>query len=322
MPAKALSASLLFSILYFFASGTTNHAFAQAWTMPKGEYFVKITGSSVTASDQYTFDGRTVDFVDGVQGNAFMDQSLYLYGEFGFFENITLVLSLPYKRTFIEDLAFKYQTFALGSGTVGARFSLLPLLGAKPSALSLSLNLGAHIPLGYTRNFAPSVGAGQIDAQATLGIGYSFYPVAAYVQAGGGYRYRSSQYMFSKATGCNVGSDINCIRDLQPTFGDEFLFSAEAGMAFMNGMLFFQALGHGVWSVNEPIIGFTAVNPIPTQQRYIKAGGGFSIYPFRITRIYSFADLGIGVQYFITPYGRNAIQSQDIFVGIEYRIRL
>lgn len=308
-------------IIIISVSSIKTPCYGQAWTMPKGEHFIKITGSNVSASKQYTFDGRSVDFSNGVKKDAFRDESLYLYGEFGLFEKLTLVLSLPYKRTFVEDLAFKYQTSAIGTGTIGVRLALLPLFGAKPSAVSVALNLSANVPMGYTRNFAPSAGAGQLDAQASLGFGLSFYPTAAYIQTTAGYRYRSSIYAFSKAINCNVGNDINCIRDLQPDYGDELVFSAEAGMMFLNGMLFFQALANGVWSVEEPFIGFTAINPIPTLQRYIKAGGGFAIYPFRITRLYGLSDLGFSAQYFLTPYGRNTIVSNDLFVGIEYRVR-
>lgn len=297
-------------------------AFSQAWTMPKGEHFVKVTSSRVVASNQYSFDGRLIDFSNGVDGNAFKDESLYLYSELGLLNNFTLILSLPYKRTYVEDLAFRYQTSAMGSGAIGVRLALLPILGVRPSAVSVALNLGASVPLGYTRNFAPSAGAGQVDAQATLGIGVSFYPTAAYFQMSGGYRYRSSMYSFSKTVDCNVGNDVNCIRDLQPDYGDELIFQADAGIMFLNGMLFFQALANGVWSIDEPFVGFTAVNPIPTLQRYIKAGAGFTLYPFRITRFFDWSDLGFGVQYFVTPYGRNTIESTDLFVGIEYRIRL
>ena len=289
--------------------------------MPRGEHYVKITGSYVTASDQYTFDGRVADFINGVEGRAYRDESLYLYGEFGLFDNITLVLSLPYKRTFVRDLAFKYQTRAPGNGVIGLRLALFPLLGVRPSAVSMALNLGAQVPMGYTRNYAPSVGAGQVDLQAMLGLGVSFYPTAAYAQISGGYRYRSSMYGLSNITPCNVGNDIDCIRDLKPDFGNEFIFSAEAGIMFINGMLFLQAITNGAWSVEEPLVGFTAINPIPTLQRYIKTGGGFGLYPFRITRIYGLADLGLSVQYFLTPYGRNTIQSTDLFAGIEYRVR-
>lgn len=293
--------------------------FGQAWTMAKGEYFVKVSASHVTAADQYTFDGRVVDFINGVKETAFKDQSLYLYSEMGLFRNLTIVLSVPYKRIFVEDLAFRYQTFAMGSGMIGMRIGLMPLLGFKPSAFSMALNLAATVPMGYSRNYAPSAGPGQIDGQATLGLGLSFYPVAAYLQASGGYRYRSSFYPLSRAQPCNVGTAIDCIRDLKPDYGDEFLFTAEGGIMFLNGMLFFQALANGVWSLEQPLIGFTAINPIPTLQRYVKMGGGFTLYPFRITRYFGLADLGISAQYFITPYGRNTIKSNDLFLGIEYR---
>ncbi len=306
-------------LLILFLSSSTS--FAQAWTMPRGEHFVKITGSKISAANQYTFDGRSINFVNGVDGTAFRDESLYFYSEWSLFNKLTLVLSLPYKRTFVNDLAFRYQTFAMGTGAIGFRIALLPLLGLRPSAVSVGLNLGANIPMGYTRNYAPSAGAGQLDAQASLGIGLSFYPTAAYLQVSGGYRYRSSVYLFSRAIGCNVGNDINCIRDLKPEYGDEMIFSAEAGMMFINGMLFFQAISNAVWSIEKPIIGFTAINPIPTHQRYIKAGGGFTIYPFRVTRLFAWSNLGLSAQYFLTPYGRNTIDSNDLFVGIEYRIR-
>ncbi len=300
---------------------TPSLCFGQAWTMPKGEHFFKITGSKITASDQYTFDGRIADFVNGVSGNSFRDESLYLYSELGLFNNLTLILSLPYKRIFVEDLAFRYQTAALGSSNIGLRVGILPLFGLQPSAVSLALNLAATVPMGYTRNFAPSAGAGQIDIQATLGMGVSFYPTAAYIQLSGGYRYRSTLYTLSKAVACNVGSDIDCVRDLKPNFGNEYIFSADAGIMFLNGMLFFQALANGVWSVDEPFIGFTAINPMPTLQRFIKAGAGFSLYPFRVTQLFNLSDLGLSVQYFVTPYGRNTIKSTDLFAGIEYRIR-
>jgi hypothetical protein len=309
---------LILATVFLVPSFTDLHA--QAWTMPRGEHFVKLAGGYIIAADQYTFDGRIVDFVNGKSGNAFTDQSLYLYTELGLFQNLTMVVSIPYKRIFIEDLAYRYRTFAMGSGTLGLRIGLMPLFGVRPSAVSMALNLAVTAPMGYSRNYAPSAGPGQLDAQAVLGIGLSFYPTAAYLQASGGYRYRSSVYALSRAQSCNVGADIDCVRDLKPDYGDELVFSAEGGIQFFNGFLFIQALANGVWSVDAPYIGFTAINPIPTLQRYIKAGGGIAIYPFRITHFYGVANMGLSAQYFFTPYGRNTIQSRDLFVGIEYRV--
>ncbi|MEZ4699604.1 MAG: hypothetical protein R2834_04685 [Rhodothermales bacterium] len=292
---------------------------AQAWTTAKGTFYAKLSRSDIRAADQFTFDGRTADFIDGVSGNAFVDQSYYLYTEWGLLNNLTVVLSAPFKQLTVTDQAFRYETSAIGSATVGLRFGLFPLLHIRPSAISMALNLGATVPTGYTRNYTPSVGSGQVDAHALLGLGLSFWPTAAYIQAAGGYRYRSTYYGLSKAVGCTSGTDIFCIRDTQPAYGDEWLFQAEGGIILMSGTFFIQALGQGVWSVDKPVVGFTALNPIPTRQRYIKAGAGFTVYPFKLTRVFRLENLGFGVQAFLTPYGRNTIDSQDLFFGIDLR---
>lgn len=295
--------------------------YGQAWTVPRGTFYAKIAHGDIRASEQFTFDGRTADFIDGVRGDAFVDESYFLYTEWGWLDNLTLVLSAPYKRLTVTDLAFLYETAAIGSATVGVRVGLFPLFRIRPSAVSMALNLGATVPTGYTRNLAPSAGSGQVDAHAILGLGLSFWPTAAYLQAAGGYRYRSSFYGLSKATPCNAGSDLFCIRDSRPAFGNEWLFQAEAGLQLVNGTFFIQALGQGVWSAETPVVGFTAINPIPTRQRYLKAGAGFAVYPFRLTRLYRLEHLGFGIQAFLTPYGRNTIDSQDLFFGIDYRGR-
>jgi hypothetical protein len=306
-------------MLALFGIFAPNLARGQAWPASKGAFYTKLARSDIRASDQYTFDGRRGDFIDGVAGNAFVDQSYYLYTEWGLLTNLTLVLSAPFKQLDVHDLAFRYTTAAIGSATVGLRFGLFPLLGIRPSAVSMAMNLGASLPTGYTRNLTPSVGSGQIDAHALIGMGLSFWPTAAYVQAAGGYRYRSSYYGLSKAVACNAGVDLFCIRDARPAFGDEWLFQAEAGLTLLSGTFFVQALGQGVWSVDPPLIGFTAINPIPTHQRYIKAGAGLTVYPFKLTRAFRFENVGFGVQGFLTPYGRNTIDSRDFFFGVDFR---
>lgn len=291
----------------------------QAWPAARGSFYAKWSRSDIRAADQFTFDGRRTDFIDGVAGDAFVDQSYYLYTEWGLLDNLTLVLSAPFKHLTVTDQAFLYETSAIGGATVGVRFGLFPLFGIRPSAVSMAMSLGATLPTGYTRNYTPSVGTGQLDAHALLGIGLSFWPTAAYVQAAGGYRYRSDFYGLSKSVACNPGVDLFCIRDTQPQYGDEWLFQAEAGVQLIGGMFFIQALGQGVWSVDAPQVGFTALNPLPTEQRYLKAGAGLTVYPFKLTRAYRLANVGFGVQAFLTPYGRNTIDSQDFFFGIDFQ---
>lgn len=311
----------LFGLALLLSATTAPPALAQAWTQPRGQVYLKGSFGSVKAAEQYTFDGRTTDFINGLKGNTFRDRSFYLYGEAGLHDHLTLVFSLPYKRTFVEDQAFRYRTVALGTASVGARIALLPLLGAKPSNNALAANVGLNLPMGYTRNFTPSAGAGQVDVQAMLNYGRSFYPTPAYAQAGLGYRYRSTVYALSRAVDCQEGQDLDCIGDRQPRFGDELFYNVEAGVTPFRGGLLVHVLANGTWSVDAPNVGFTALNPIPTRQRYFKVGAGLAVFPFRLLKKSGTLEtLHASVQYFTTPDGRNTIRSQDLFVGLAVQL--
>ncbi len=280
-----------------------------AWVQPRRAGYIKLSYGASTAARQYTFDGRLKQYADNVDDNAFFDRSVYMYLESGVAKHGTMVIAIPYKRIIIRDAAFKYRTYGFGTALVGARFDLRPMMRLGPLD-ALALNVALGIPLGYTRNYAPSAGAGQIDAQAILTYGRSLWPSPMYLQVGAGYRYRSSIYLLSRTTACQVGSDINCFADQKPDYGDEFVATAEVG-ATVAGALFIQAIGNLTWSITAPTEGFSVSNPIPTQQRYAKVGGGIG---FSLPQ-----GGGVNLQVFGTPYGRNTIRSVDIYLGLDYR---
>ncbi len=297
----------------------TQQANAQAWTMPRGSAYVKLFYGNITAGEQFTFDGRETDYVNGLPGDTYRDRSLYLYSEFGLSDHFSMILSVPYKRTFVRDHAFRFRIFGLGSVSIGGRLSLLPMLGISSSRQALALNLMAYVPTGYTRNFTPSTGAGQLDFQSSLFWGMSFHPFPGYAQLGAGYRHRSSIYLLSQSAPCISGNDIHCITDPQTSYGDELVFHAETGIAPFGGFILFQAIGSGIWSMKKPDVGFSAINPFPTHQRLIKAGAGITLYPLKALVSSSLDSIGFSAQYFITPYGRNTINSRDLFLGVEFR---
>ncbi len=290
--------------------------------MPGGEAYVKASYGKVDADRQYTFYGRTTEFIDGLPGDTFRDRSLYLYAEVGLTDHLTMVLSVPYKRVFIRDQAFRLRTFAFGTVSLGARVALLPLLGWTSSRNVLAFNLTVDVPAGYTRNFAPSAGTGQVDVETMLGAGHSFWPFPAYAQVAAGFRYRSAFYGFSEAVDCQPGRDVSCIADVQPRFGHEWRYRLEAGLTPFGGGALVQVLAGGAWSLHLPTTGFSAINPLPTRQRYLKVGGGLTLYPFRLAGRERLAPLGLGLQYYLTPTGRNTLASRDLFMGIEYRLKL
>ncbi len=292
---------------------------AQAWTLPKGASYTKVSYGASTAAYQYTFDGRRTDFIDGLPGDTFKDRSLYLYSELGLWEHATLVLNVPYKRIFVRDHALRFRVFGFGTAQIGLRVGLLPLFGVRPSSHALALTGTLGVPTGYTRNYAPSVGTGQWDGQMGLHYGLSLWPFPGYAQAGASVRYRSPLFLLSNAMECRPGNDIDCIPDRKPRYGHEMIYTGEVGLTPFDGILLLQAMAGAIWSIDAPTVGFSALNPIPTHQRAVKVGLGAGIYPFRLLRIDALRTLGFSAQYYRTLGGRNALDARELFLGIDYQ---
>jgi len=301
---------LLSSCLYLLAMVAPHDSSAQAWPQRHGHTYLKLSHSRVVASQQWDFKGEKRPYSENFSGNAFLDRSFYLYGEYGLTDNVTLVALLPFKRLTVRDGDLEYNTDGLGSVTVGLRVGLKSFLKVRAPAHAVAVNVMATLPTGYTRNLSPSLGPGQADFQAVVSYGYSFYPLPFYAQAGLGYRVRTALYSFSSADSCPTGGMPGCVEDGRPEFGDEWLFSGELG-GWLGHHALVQVLTQGVWSNLSPETGFNPINPVPTRQRFIKTGAGLTLYPV--------SKLGLSVLYFATPFGRNTIDSRDWFFGVEYQ---
>ncbi len=297
---------LLAAVLLLSASD----ALAQAWPQPEGGLYVKLSHGRSDADEQFNSDGNARPYADGVSDDAFADRSGYLYAEYGLTPQLTLVGLLPFKTLTTRDLDFEYEAQALGSAQIGARYGLadaLNLTGTRHTAAVAGL---LTVPLGYERNRAPAVGTGQVDVQASLHYGLSLHPLPLYAQVGGGYRARSDVYAFSSTVDCVPGRSIGCTTDTTPDYGNEWFYGAEIGASDGRWFLL-QALLHGVSSAQtiEPER-ITADGGLPTRQRFLKVGGGVTLYPI--------PSVGVSIQAFRTPEGANTIRSTDVFVGIEY----
>ena len=314
VPIAASMLPPLLRLLLVFVLCWARPAWSQAWPQPEGGIYVKVSHGRAAAAEQLAFDGSIKPYAASVDGRAFFDRSTYAYAEAGVGPNVTLVAMVPVKHLRVLDAAYAYESTGLGSVVLGARVGLKPLLGVGAPRQALAINAAAILPTGYTRNLAPALGAGQADVQATLNWGLSLYPAPLYLQAGAGYRHRSDLYRLSRSRPCQPGRDIDCVADARPDYDDEWLLSAEGG-ASLGRWALLQVLGHAVLSVRAPdaASSFTASNPIPTRQRYAKVGVGMTLYPV--------SSLGVSIQAFRTPYGRNTIRSTDVFFGLEYSKR-
>lgn len=315
------SAGLLLAALLICALSPAP-VLAQAWTQSAGHTYTKFSYSSVTASDRYTFDGRQVDYNEGQAEVPFQDRSMYLYTEVGATDDLTLVLNVPIKRLKILSPTFRYETQALGSVRLGGRYDLDALLGILSPPHQLAINGTATLPTGYTRNYRPSAGPGQVNLSLTIDYGRSLNALPIYIQVGAGFRYRSGWYGLSTAKSCQPVNDIDCLADQTENLGDEWLASAEVGATPLGGGVLVQALAKTTWSVLRPETSFLASNPVPKRRRSIKVGGGLTIYPSRLLGASALSSLGFGVQGFWTPAGRNTVRSRDFFIGVEYSASL
>ncbi len=296
-------------------------AHAQAWTMQPGEAYFKITQGFANASERYDANGDVVPYDPNTDGTPFRDRSRYLYGEVGLAPKLTLFGTLPYKRLFIRDGGFavpvERRAADLGSAVLGLRVGLEDAIGVLDERSALAANIGFTVPLGYRRNYAPTVGPGQVDAQLLLAYGRSLWPLPAYAQTGVGYRHRTSVFGFSRVVDCPAlqpdDAEELCVADAGSEVGysDELLFKLEAGYTLF-GRLLLQGLVDVVWSVDPPESVETALGVQPEafpQQRYVRTGLGATFTVF--------GDTGLSVQAFTAPYARNALRAVEVFVGIE-----
>ncbi len=302
-PSGALLTALVLAILL-----PGSMAKGQAWTQPLGKAYVKVSQQRATASEQFTANGARAPYANNVEGDAFVDNSAYLYAEVGVRKNMTAILLVPYKRFTVKSAdgpggrpganpPIESSASGVEKIQLGLRWDASELFGLEESSPNrMALNVSVRIPAFYTLDATPSLGPGQVDIEAMLFFGRSFWPAPVYAQAGAGYRIRSGIYGFSSG-----GSN-------EPSYGDEWLLHGEAGVSLGRWALI-QGLMFGVVSNQAPTAALDPQNPVPTHQRYIKLGGGLVLYP--VDR------LGLSFQFFQTVDGANTIRSTDFFFGLE-----
>lgn len=292
---------------------------AQAWVPAAGEAYVRLAQGVASAEERFDAEGTVVPYNE-TTGETVRDRSGYLYGEVGLGRGAALVALLPYRRVTVSDPQFTppfdRESAAWGTAVLGLRYDLGRAVGlAQDGPTRLAVNGTAGLPLGYTRNYRPAVGPGQVDLALSLDLGRSLWPAPGYVQGRLGYRHRTSLYGLSAATACKRDADADghaCLpdADVRRDYGDEFLFGAEAGVTL--GPVLVQALLDGTWSATRPTSEPVGAPPESfVRQRLVRAGAGLTLYgPFGV---------GVGAQVFVPAHAQNALRTAEWFVGVEKR---
>jgi len=173
---------------------------AGAWTQNIGGYYFKFETSYLKTTKEFNHNGKKLDILEEqfIYKNAsFRDISLRFYGEYGLFENLTVIGKIPFKiyttQYFLNDL---YSQGEVSRNTAGlGDLRVLLKYGLLNQPFALSVQGGTKIPMGYDKhpeNDVPRLGTGEIDFEGMLLAGVSLHPFPLYISGGVGLNKRSS----------------------------------------------------------------------------------------------------------------------------------
>ncbi len=222
---------------------------AGAWPQPKHGLYVKLSSSYLATTKEFNHEGDKLDiFQERIiyRDTSFRDFSVSAYFEYGLFNRLTIVGTLPFK------VLRSKRTELIGGGTLAriatlytTGFSDLSLLGRYAlwqGSFALSFQGGVKLPLGYEEKPADDgapLGTGDIDLEGHLLLGKSLHPLPAYLTGSIGYRHRTDE------------------------LHDQILLNAEAG--YTAGKFLFKVTFDGLMSTITPpdIVGQPVMSPLP-----------------------------------------------------------
>lgn len=172
--------------------GAAADAGAGAWTLPRGQFWGKLTYFQQRTQEWYVGKGRFG--APGTRARYDLDgqyesRAIFFEGLYGVTDRLDLGLQIPYFDQSFANAAFAKPRTATGLSDLRAlvKFRLL----AKP--LVLALKAGVKMPTGAFKNedgLIP-VGEGQWDFDLVGQVGRSFWPRPLYGNLDLGYRVRT-----------------------------------------------------------------------------------------------------------------------------------
>ncbi|MFQ5601837.1 MAG: hypothetical protein ACE5HS_01060 [bacterium] len=184
----------------------TTQIFAGAWTQKKHHYYVKISLLRFESTSQYLLNGQRQKLVDRGQ---VLDLAVNYYMEYGIFDDLTFIASLPFKRINFSCAIEDCNKTSSGVGDIyfGLRYRLSEKLW------TLSLQSGIKIAPNYETdekelNSAPPLGDGQNDFELRLQVGRSIFKYRGYLNLDVGYRARSQEPVDEIPFSFELGVDL------------------------------------------------------------------------------------------------------------------
>jgi hypothetical protein len=286
------------AVILLLLAFTTSSARAGGWVQELGAIYAKITYGSSSANTVYRFDGETKFPTDNppftVRDYPIAERSLFFYAEYGLTPELTLIGSAALKRVIVTSPVERKQVQGFGDIGLAAKYHL-----ASFDQQVVSATLGVSVPTGYSRDLTPPLGSGNLNIEIAGNYGISFYPAPAYATGSVGYRLR---------TGIFPSSRRDTTRDYAPNYANELFVDIETGYTFFDRLLL-HGVARGLFSTRSDNNDFDVEHPPETQQN-IKVGGGMIFKGWE--------GFEVSADAFVTPYGRKASNSFDLFLGLAW----
>jgi len=172
-------------------------AWAQGWTLPQGQNWVRVGLLVQVTDERYFIDGRRIPyFFDGHNETV----GFFFDWRRGLTERIEVGLQVPYFGISFDDLAADRSSGGIGDIRLAVRYNLLL------DPVVVTVGGIVKFPTGEFENDAETipVGEGQWDYSFQLEVARSLWPRPGWVSGQIGYRFRTE----NKETGIDHGNEL------------------------------------------------------------------------------------------------------------------
>ncbi len=175
---------LALSVVTIILSASTN-LYAGAWVLPKGQLYMELYSKYYYADSDFDSDGTGK--IPKANNGAYHETYLEYKFEYGLFDKVNLLFSIPYKFALSEDDNGEHRNTGLADVWTGVKLNILE----KPIVTSLQFRV--KFPTMYDKNESPALGTEYIDGEAKILLGKSFITIPSFIGVELGYRGRGGK---------------------------------------------------------------------------------------------------------------------------------
>ncbi|ARW15311.1 hypothetical protein [Komagataeibacter europaeus] len=184
------------------------HAYASAWTQPKGHGIVIIQDDRWSANDGFASNHNQFRFPNN--GQSYVNET-NVYVEYGLTRKLTLLGNFWLDQVGYKNDYSRQENFGFADQEVGARYKMRPLgfLG-KPWVGSSQILVG--FPTYKLHDVAQPLGTGgaSVEVRHAIGRPYKLFGMWSYIDMSGGLRMTtgrgSHELRFDATNGTNIGA--------------------------------------------------------------------------------------------------------------------